>query len=142
MHATERYPSSSTDRRDSVRRLRWVLATLTTVPFSNAMAQIALGPQVVPGGSSDVTPSLDSAFRYASAYMGAVGPAVWSQLPRIHKRSAVLTWALSAIFLGGLARVRSWQERGRPHPILIAATAIEIVASPILLAWHRRIASR
>ena len=58
------------------------------------------------------------------------------------ERSRSLTVALSTVFGGGLARLRSWQQRGRPHPVSVAAVVLETVAAPTLIVWQRRIASR
>ncbi|HEY9312098.1 DUF4345 family protein [Williamsia sp.] len=72
----------------------------------------------------------------------AVGPVIWSQLGQLEERSLRLTYALSGIFVGGLARLRSWQQRGRPHPVTVVAVAIELAAPPLLIAWQRHIHSR
>ncbi|WP_083853079.1 MULTISPECIES: DUF4345 domain-containing protein [unclassified Rhodococcus (in: high G+C Gram-positive bacteria)] len=125
----------------SRRRLQWTLAALAAVPLASASREIVLGPQGVPGGSPDVTPTVDSALRYANVFKFAVGPVIWSQLGQV-ERSPNLTYALSSIFVGGFARLRSWQRRGRPHPVTVAAVVIEIAAPPLLIAWQRRILSR
>jgi hypothetical protein len=88
-----------------------------------------------------VTPTVDSALRYANVFKFAVGPVIWSQLRRV-EQSPALTFAAATIALGGLARLRSWQQRGRPHPVTVAAIALETLGGPILLAWQRRITSR
>jgi hypothetical protein len=102
----------------------------------SAVGEIARGPQGVPGGSPDVASTVDSALRYANVFKFAVGPVMWSQLARVEQSSA-LTFALSTIFVGGLARVRSWQQRGRPHPITVSAIALEIFGVAGLLAWQK-----
>jgi hypothetical protein len=84
---------------------------------------------------------VDSSLRYANVFKFAVGPVMWSQLGRVEQSSAV-TLTLSTIFVGGLVRVRSWQQRGRPHPITVGAIALETLGGPILLAWQRRISSK
>lgn len=125
----------------SRRRLQWTLGVLAAIPVASATAEILRGPQGVPGGSPDVTPTVDSALRYANVFKFAVGPVMWSQLARVEQSQAV-TFALSTIFLGGLARHRSWQQRGRPHPITVGAIALETIAAPILLAWQRRLSAK
>ena len=69
----------------SRRRLQWTLAALAAIPLASASREIVLGPQGVPGGSPDVTPTVDSALRYANVFKFAVGPVIWSQLG--HSRS-------------------------------------------------------
>jgi hypothetical protein len=128
--------SPSTER--SRRRLQLALGVLATVVSASSSSQIVSGSCAVPGNSADVEPSVDSALRYANTFVATVGPVILSQLPRIEHRSPWLTWALASISLGGLARLRSWQHRGRPHPALMAATALELLAAPALLLWQRR----
>ncbi|MBQ9056487.1 DUF4345 domain-containing protein [Rhodococcus sp. (in: high G+C Gram-positive bacteria)] len=124
------------------RRLQWTLTALAAVPLASASREILLGPQGVPGGSPDVAPTVDSALRYANVFKFAVAPVIWSQLGQLDERSPSLTYALSSIFVGALARLRSWQQRGRPHPVTVAAIAIELAAPPLLIAWQRRILPR
>jgi hypothetical protein len=125
----------------SRRRLQWTLGVLAAIPVASATAEILRGPQGVPGGSPDVTPTVDSSLRYANAFKFAVGPVMWSQLARVEQSQAV-TFALSTIAFGGLARLRSWQQRGRPHPITVGAIALETIGVPILLAWQRRLSAK
>jgi hypothetical protein len=120
--------------------LQWTLAALVALPVASASGEIVRGPQGVPGGSPDVTPTVDSAFRYANVFKFAAGLVIWSQLPRV-ERSPALTFALSTVFIGGLARLWSWRQRGRPHPVSVAAVVLETVGVPMMIAWQRRISS-
>jgi uncharacterized protein DUF4345 len=121
--------------------LQWTLAALAALPAASATGEIVRGPQGVPGGSPDVAPTLDSAFRYANVFKLAAGLVIWSQLPRV-ERSPALTFALSTVFVGGLVRLWSWRQRGRPHPVSVVAIVLETVAVPMMIAWQRRISSR
>jgi hypothetical protein len=131
-------PGGSRSR--SRRGLQWTLAALAALPVASASGEIVRGPQGVPGGSPDVTPTVDSAFRYANVFKFAAGLVIWSQLPRV-ERSPALTFALSTVFIGGLARLWSWRQRGRPHPVSVAAVVLETVGVPMMIAWQRRISS-
>jgi Domain of unknown function (DUF4345) len=124
----------------SRRLLQRTLAVLAAIPMASACGEIVRGAQGVPGGSPDVVPTVDSSLRYANVFKFVVGPVIWSQLGRVEQSRAV-TFALSTIFVGGLARIRSWQQSGRPHPISVVAIALETVGVPILLAWKRRLSS-
>jgi Domain of unknown function (DUF4345) len=131
-----------TQQRSSSRRgLQRTLAVLAAIPMASAVGEIARGAQGVPGGSPEVVPTVDSSLRYANVFKFAVGPVMWSQLGRVEQSSAV-TFALSTIFVGGLARVRSWQQRGRPHTIAVSAIALETVGVVGLLLWQRRLSSK
>jgi len=126
---------------DSSRRgLQRTLAVLAAIPTASAISEIVRGPQGVPGGSPDVAPTVDSSLRYANVFKLAVGPAMWSQLGRV-EGSPVVTFALSTIFVGGLARLRSWQQRGRPHPFTVGAIALETFGVAGLLAWQKSLSS-
>lgn len=124
----------------SRRKLQWTLAVLAAIPVASATGEIVRGPQGVPGGSPDVTPTVDRALRYANVFKFAVGPIIWSQLGRVEQSPAVF-FATATIAAGGLARLRSWQQRGRPHPVTVAAIALEALGGPILMAWQRRLSA-
>ncbi len=126
---------------DSRRRLQWTLGVLAAIPTASAIGEIVQGPQGVPGGSPDVAPTVDSSLRYANVFKFAVGPVIWSQLGRVESSPAV-PFAISTIAAGGLARLRSWQQRGRPHPVTVAAIALEIVGGMLLLIWQRSVSSK
>ena len=126
---------------DSRRRLQWTLGVLAAIPVASAAGEILRGPQGVPGGSPDVIPTVDSSLRYANVFKFAVGPVIWSQLGRV-ERSPALSFAATTIAIGGLARLRSWQQRGRPHPVTVGAVALETIGVPILLAWQRRLSAK
>ena len=115
------------------------LGVLAVIPVASATGEIVRGPQGVPGGSPDVTPTVDSR----------------SAMPRVQIRGRscdlVSTPTYRAItglvFRGGNHRrwrtraLRSWQQRGRPHPVTVGAIALETIGGPILLAWQRRVSS-
>ena len=124
----------------SRRGLQRTLAVLAAIPMASAIGEIVRGAQGVPGGSPDVVPTVDRSLRYANVFKFAVGPIMWSQIARVEQSSTV-TFALSTIFVGGLARVRSWQQSGRPHPITVSAIVLETVGVGILLAWKRRLST-
>jgi hypothetical protein len=126
---------------DSSRRgLQRTLTVLTVIPMASAIGEIVRGPQGVPGGSPDVVPTVDSSLRYANVFKLAAGPLMLSQLGRVEE-SPVVTFALSTIFVGGLARLWSWRQRGRPHPIMVSAIALETVGVAGLLAWQKSLSS-
>ena len=128
-------PASTTTSR---RRLQGTLAVLAAIPLASASREIVLGAAGVPGGSPTANPTVDSALRYANVYKAALAPIVWTQLARV-ERSPAVSFALVSLFAGGLARLKSWQERGRPHPVIVGAIGLELLAPPALLVWQQRI---
>jgi hypothetical protein len=129
-----------TQHSGSRRGLQRTLGVLVAIPMASAVGEIVRGPQGVPGGSPDVVPTVDSSLRYANVFKFAAGPVMWSQLARVEQSSAV-TFVLSTIFVGGLARMRSWQQTGRPHPITVSAIALETIGVAGLLVWQRHLSS-
>ena len=125
----------------SRRGLQWTLGVLAAIPVASATGEIVRGPQGVPGGSPDVTPTVDSSLRYANVFKFAVGPVIWSQLGRV-ERSPAVSFAVTTIAVGGLARLWSWRQRGRPHPITVGAIVLEVIGGPILLAWKRQLSPK
>lgn len=125
---------------DSRRRLQWTLGVLAAIPVASAFREIVHGAQGVPGGSPDVTPTVDSSLRYANVFKLAAGPVIWSQLGSV-ERSPAVSSALVTITVGGLVRLRSWRHRGKPHPVTVAAIALETIGGPLLLIWLRSVSA-
>lgn len=126
---------------DNRSALQWTLGILAAIPMVSALGEILHGARGVPGGSPDVVPTVDSSLRYASVFKFAAGVTVLRELGHI-ERSSATTFALSTIAVGGLARILSWRQRGRPHPVAVGATALETLGVPLLLIWQRRISTK
>lgn len=121
--------------------LQWTLGSLAVIPMASAVGEILHGPRGVPGGSPDVVPAVDSSLRYANVFKFASGVTVLRELRRI-ERSSATSFALSTIAVGGLARIVSWRQSGRPHPVIVGAIALETIGAPLLLTWQRRISAK
>ncbi|MCV7256681.1 DUF4345 domain-containing protein [Mycobacterium hackensackense] len=124
----------------SRRGLQWTLAAVAVIPMASAVGEIVRGAQGVPGGSPNVPPTVDSSLRYANVFKFAMALMMWPQLGRV-ERSRTVTFSLATTFIGGLARMRSWQQRGRPHPVAVGAMALETIGAASLLAWQRSLPS-
>lgn len=120
----------------SRRHLQRALAVLTVIPTVSAVVEITRGAQGVPGGSPEVVSTVDSSLRYANVFKLAAGPLMLSQLGRVES-SRTVTFVLATIFAGGLTRLLSWRQRGRPHPAAVAAIALETAGVAGLIAWQR-----
>ena len=90
--------------RDNRAALQWALGILAVIPMGSAVGEILRGPQGVPGGSPDIAPTVDSSLRYANVFKFASGVAILRELSRI-ERSSTVSFVLSTIAVGGLARI-------------------------------------
>ena len=122
------------------RGLQVVYVVLSAIPFLSGLAGMLFGPRVLPGDESRLDATADSHYRFISAVWFATAPAVWSAVPRIEHRTGFFRRLTAVVFIGGLARVVSWRTTGRPHPIFIAAIALELFGLPALKVWQSRVA--
>ena len=124
------------------RGLQLTLAALAAIPFASGLAGMLLGPAALPGTDGPMPPDVESEYRYTHAMWFAAAPLIWASVPRIERRTTVLRAVSGTVFLGGLARALAWRTSGRPHPVLVGATALELVGMPVLAAWQHRVATR
>jgi hypothetical protein len=125
----------------SRRGLQWTLGLLAAAPMVSGVREVLWGARGAPGDSPEVSATVDGELRYANVFKIAVGPVILSQLSQVD-RSPVVNLALGTVFVGGLARLLSWQQRGRPHPNSVVAIGLEIAVVPVLIAWQRRLSSQ
>ena len=131
-----------TTRPDGGRRgLQIVLGTLAAIPFASGLAGMLIGPGALPGNNTPLTANVDSAYRYTHGLWFTAAPVLWAALPGIERQANLLRVVGGAIFVGGLGRVAAWRSTGRPHPVLVGATALELVGVPALMAWQHRVAT-
>lgn len=117
------------------------LGVLAGIPCASGLAGMLAGPSVLPGDDSQVSATLESEYRFTNAFWFAIAPVIWSQLPKVEEDPVALRATMGVVFLGGLVRLMAWRRSGRPHPVFVAATALELVGMPITFAWQRHVAA-
>ena len=131
--------TSSTDAR-SRRRLQWTAGFLALAPTISGALVVLRGAAGTPGKAIGVSSTIDGELRYANVFKTVSGPVILSQLGEVED-SRVLTAALGTVFVGGLARLLSWKQVGRPQSAALVAIALEVGAVPAIVLWRHRIAS-
>ena len=124
------------------RCLQIAVALASLVPISAGLAGALLGVSFTnwlddtafSGGA------LDSHVRYLSGLLFAIGVAFLAAVPEIEQRSRRFTLLTLIVFVGGLARLGAVIVSGPPHRGMLFGLVMELVITPLLWAWQRRIA--
>ncbi|WP_080737433.1 DUF4345 domain-containing protein [Rhodococcoides fascians] len=124
----------------SHRRLQWTVGLLALAPTISGALIVLRGADGTPGHSPGVSPTIDGELRYANVFKSITGPVIVTQLGEVED-SRVLTAALGTVLAGGLARLLSWQQTGRPHNAAFVAIALEVCVVPAVVMWRHRLAS-
>jgi hypothetical protein len=85
-----------------------------------------------------VTPPFDSQFRYQTGYYISLALLAWWVIPNIEKHVTPLRIISASVFLGGIGRVISFFDVGRPPALLLGFIALEL-CFPLLLLWQAQI---
>jgi hypothetical protein len=111
----------------------------------NGIACMVIGAYHLLGGASRTTPgagqvsaSIDSQERFYATVFAGYGLA-WVRAARARPVPATDVVALSSVMaLGGVGRVLSWRQYGRPHPLYAVLTLVEFVLPAAMLMALRR----
>jgi hypothetical protein len=123
------------------RLLQTAVAVGGLVPVGAGAAGALLGPAML--GADVYGPASDSHFRYLSGLLLGIGLAYWSMIPRIERRTALFTALSLIVVLGGLARLLGLLlGDGEPEESTRWALLMELVVTPALCLWQRRVAGK
>jgi Domain of unknown function (DUF4345) len=130
-------------RRDSAARferraLQVAVAIGSLVPISAGAGGMLMGPALL-GDHAVNSGDLDGHFRYLSGLLLGIGLAYMSAVPQIERRGPRVFLLGCLVVLGGLGRLLSLLLRGPPSQIAIGALAMELLVTPALTLWQRRI---
>jgi hypothetical protein len=126
---------------------RWLqiaVALAGLVPCGAGLAGIIFGASF-PGWLDDATfdgRALDSHIRYLSGLLFGIGVAFLAAVPRIETHRHTFTLLASIVFVGGLARLAGLAVSGPPHRGMLFGLGMELIVTPALWAWQRRIAAK
>lgn len=121
------------------RTLQTAVAMACLVPIGAGAAGILVGSrmlEVVTVPSVD----LDSHFRYLSGLLLALGIAFASTIPRIATHGASFRLLTGIVVVGGMGRLLALLAIGPPSTAMVAALVMELLVTPGLALWQRRIA--
>ena len=125
----------------SRRGLQLLFVGLGALATTTGAAVLARGADAVTGATGPVPPSVDSELRWHAAWWTALGPVMWHLAPRIERETRAVRYLSAVVLVGGLTRLVSMRQVGRPHRTFEVLTAIELALPPLLVEWQRRVAA-
>ncbi len=128
----ERPPAFARERR----LLQIAVAIAAILPVSAGGTGVLFGVNWLAPGSV----SFDSHFRYLSGLLVGIGLLWWVSTPKIERHSARILALTLVVVAGGLARLLALVAMGRPNAGMLAGLAMELIATPALCLWQRRVA--
>jgi hypothetical protein len=129
-----------TGARDTERRaLQCAVALACLVPISAGGFGLVFGPGML-GGIQVAHAGLDGHFRYLSGLLLGLGLAFLTAVPDIETRGSRIALLTGMVVLGGIGRLASVVALGGGSRSTYFALAMELVVTPALALWQRRIA--
>lgn len=120
--------------------LQIAVAIAGLVPVGAGLGGIVYGPQFLelPNAASSW-----SHVHYLAGLLFTIGLMFWASIPRIERHGQRFALLALIVFVGGLARLLGAVALGdAPGKGMIFALAMELIVTPALWAWQRRIAAQ
>jgi hypothetical protein len=121
------------------RLLQAAIALGGCVPVIAGLAGIVQGAGLT---ADHVSAALDSHLRYLSGLLLAIGLGFWSTIARIETHRGRFLLLTLIVVAGGLARLYGLLTHPLPPPAMRAAAVMELVITPALWLWQRRLSAR
>ena len=120
------------------RALQLAVGVACLVPILAGGAGMLQGPGTLYQGMIGL--DLDSHFRYLSGLLLGIGLGFVSTIPRIETHSQRFTLLAGIVVVGGLGRLLALIATGAPSTAMKLALVMELVVTPALALWQRRVA--
>ena len=124
---------------DARRGLQGLLGAIGAVAVAAGLRDALGGSAKVVGANGPVAANVDSELRFYSSWYAVFGVLALRAARRPESEPAVVQAAAGGFLLAAVSRLLSLRSHGRPHPTLLALTAVEFVIPPVVLAWQRSI---
>lgn len=123
------------------RLLQIVITVLALVPIAAGLAGVINGPDLIaPRNSYPI--DVDSHARYLSGLLLAIGLAFWSAVGTIEMQSDRIQLLALIVVIGGIGRLYGLVTVGQPSAVMAAALVMELLVTPAIALWHRRLVRR
>ena len=97
------------------------------------IAHFFLGARIVAGGG-DFTPSIDSQEHFYGVIFAGYGLAYIRAARQDPIQAPLIRFLATLMMVGGIGRIISWIDQGKPHAMWIGLGAVEFVV-PALFFW-------
>ncbi|MBX9589390.1 MAG: DUF4345 domain-containing protein [Hyphomonadaceae bacterium] len=114
------------------------MATLALIPIGAGLAGALFGIGVF-GPAASLGSDVDSAGRYLSGLLLAIGLAFWATVPRIEAQGVRFRLLTLLVFTGGLARLAGLVLVGVPSLAMLGGLVMELLVAPALALWRERL---
>ena len=121
------------------RLLQLVVAILSCSPLGFGFLGMLNGVELA-GGEAARNLATDSHLRYLSGIFFGLGLMAASCVPGIETKTARFRWVVLLVVIGGLARLHGFFSAGVPQSAMFWAIFAELVATPLVGLWQRRVA--
>lgn len=128
-------PTSSPTSR---RALQVAVAASALLPLVTGPLAYLRGGRAIAGARVWDAP-VESELRYLSVWWFGAGLRLLATVPHIEREGPALRQTLALMALGGLGRLLALRAKGTPHPLMLAATGVEIVLPAVLVVWQGRV---